>query len=340
MSWLLTLPSVLFQQVAWIRGKLYDRGILSSKGVSCAVVSVGNLTVGGTGKTPFSLWLLHRIQSLNLKPAFVSRGYKSAASEPRAVTHVSAREFGDEPSLVRETLPNIPVYVGANRTQTVEKILSENSPDIIVADDAFQHRRLRRDLDIVLLDALEPDWHYRPMPAGRAREGFHALSRAQVVVLSKANLADQKKLVRLEERLKDFKGLRLKMNYKCGGFRNQHHRRQSLAGGIFLVSAVGRPESVEALLPSKPMKHNTFRDHHAYTATDVQRLLKEFRESGAENFVTTGKDAVKLNQFSELKGVVWEMELTVEITGDVEALDQRLLELVRSRNSTLVENSV
>jgi len=336
---ILSVPSFLFQQVVWLRGKLYDSGVLPSKKVQCPVVSVGNLTVGGTGKTPFSLWLLQRIQTLNLKPAFVSRGYKSGQTAPRAVTHVSASEFGDEPSLVRETLPKIPVYVGADRTRAVEKMLRETSVDVIVADDAFQHRRLRRDLDIVLLDALEPERHYQFLPAGRARESFQSLERAQVVVISKANLAEAKNLQFLDEQLKDFSGLKLKMNYKCGGFRNQHHRRQSLAGGFFLVSGVGRPESVEALLPSKAMKHNTFPDHHAYTTTDVQRLLKDFRESGAENFVTTGKDAVKLNQFSELKGIVWEMELTVDIAGDLAELDRRIVGLVESSKACYDRNT-
>lgn len=340
MSLLLRFPSFLFQQIVWLRGWLYDRGLLVSQRVARPVISVGNLTVGGTGKTPFSLWLLNRIQAQQLKPAFVSRGYKSGRSHPRSVTHVAADQFGDEPSLVRDEFPNIPVYVGADRTEAIAKMLKENTADIIVADDAFQHRRLKRDLDIVLLDALEPDWHYRFLPAGRARESFQSLERAKVVVISKANLADTKRLGFLEEKLKEFRGLKLRMNYKCGGFRNQHHRRQSLAGGIFLVSGVGRPESVEALLPSKPVKHNTFPDHHAYSATDVQRLVQEFRASGAENFVTTAKDAVKLNRFSELKGVVWEMDLTVELEGDVEELDRQIRGLVQSRTSMLVENSV
>ena len=325
----LAVPAYVFQSIVWMRGKLFDSGVLSSLKMKRPVISVGNLTVGGTGKTPFSIWLLQRIQSHGMNPGFVSRGYKSNASEPRSVTHPEAKQFGDEPSLVRETLPNIPVYVGANRSLAVEKLLSESSADVVVADDAFQHRKLQRDLDIVLLDALEPSWHYRFLPAGRARESFRALSRAQVVVISKANLAQAEQLQFLEKRLRRFSGLQLKMNYKCGGFRNLHHRRQSLSGRIYLVSGVGRPESVEALLPSKPVKHNAFADHYEYTAVDVTALIKDFRESGAEHLVTTAKDAVKLNQFSELKGMLWEMELAVDIEGDVNELDRKIDRLVR-----------
>jgi len=328
---MLALSAFLFEQIVWARGQLFDRGIFSTLKMSRPVISVGNLTVGGTGKTPFSIWLLQRIQSQGLNPGFVSRGYKSVSKEPRSVTRVEAKEFGDEPSLVRETLPTIPVYVGANRSRTIQKMLAESSADLVVADDAFQHRRLERDLDIVLIDAMEPSWHYRFLPAGRAREGFQALSRAQVVVISKANLADPLQLQFLDEQLRHFAGLQLKMNYKLGGFRNLHHRRQTLTGAIFLVSGVGRPKSVEVLLPSKPVEHNTFADHYEYTKKDVKEILKDFRASGAENLVTTTKDAVKLNQFSELKGMLWEMELAVDIEGDVNELDRKIDRLVRLR---------
>jgi tetraacyldisaccharide 4'-kinase len=293
------------------------------------VISVGNITAGGTGKTPFSIWLLQRVQARGMAPGFVSRGYKSARPDARAVTHADPKEFGDEPSFVRETMSNMPVYVGAHRASAIQKMLSEAKVDVVIADDAFQHRRLKRDLDIVLLDALEPSWHYHFLPAGRARESFAALSRAQVVVISKANLADAKQIEFLTKKLRGFSGLKLKMNYKCGGFRNEHHRRQSLSGKIYLVSGVGRPKSVEALLPSQPLQHNVFPDHHEYTPEDVTALIKTFRDSGAEHLVTTSKDAVKLNRFSELRGMLWEMDLVVDIEGDLNELDRQIDRMVR-----------
>lgn len=330
---MLAVPAFLFRQLVWARGQMFDRGLLKVAEVKRPVISVGNLTAGGTGKTPFSIWLLQHMQTLGLRPAFVSRGYKSARTEPRSVTHADTKQFGDEPSLVRELMPNVPVYVGADRSHVIQKMLGEHEPavDVVIADDAFQHRRLKRDLDIVLLDALEPAWHYRFLPAGRAREGFEALRRAQVVVISKANLASHEQIEFLDKKLKDFSGLKLKMNYKCGGFRNLHHRRQSLSGSIYLVSGVGRPQSIVSLLPSQPLQHNVFKDHHDYTTEDVARILKEFRGSGAEHLVTTSKDAVKLNRFSELSGMLWEMELSVDIEGDLHELDRQIDRLVRLR---------
>jgi tetraacyldisaccharide 4'-kinase len=326
---LLSLPAFLFRQIVWLRGVLFDLGIFRATKMSRPVISVGNITVGGTGKTPFSIWLMQRIQSRGWTPGFVSRGYKSAGREARSVTHPDPKEFGDEPSLVRERVSGAPVYVGVQRSVAIRKLLNESPVDVVIADDAFQHRRLKRELDIVLLDALEPSWHYHFLPAGRARESFSALSRAQVIVISKANLADAKQMDFLFGKLRAFAGLKLKMNYKCGGFRNLHHRRQSLAGGIYLVSGVGRPESVEALLPSRALQHNVFPDHHDYSADDVAALLKDFRKSGAENLVTTAKDAIKLNRFKELRGMLWEMELSVDVEGDLNELDRQIDRMVR-----------
>jgi tetraacyldisaccharide 4'-kinase len=326
----LSIPSFLFEQGVRIRGRLYDQGWLSSVKVDRPVISVGNLTVGGTGKTPFSMWLIGKLKSRGLQPAFVSRGYGSGTQAARAVTHVDARKFGDEPSLVRESFPDLPVYIGADRSSVIAMLLSQSKPDIIVADDAFQHRRLKRDLDIVILDALEPSWHYDFLPKGRAREDFASLSRAQFVVISKHNLASPEQIQFLEKNLAGFSGRRLNMLYYLDGFRKKGQNAGHLDGKLFLVTGVGRPESVSALV--KPLKHKTYPDHYSYNESDVTAILEAFKESGAQHLVTTGKDAVKLRKFSRLRELLWEINLRVEVQGDIDELDRETDRLARPRN--------
>jgi tetraacyldisaccharide 4'-kinase len=331
MNRLLSLPAFIFGRLAWLRGRLYDLQWLKIQKVRCPVVSVGNITVGGTGKTPFSIWLLDRLLAQGFKPAFVSRGYKSDGVAPRAVTQPDAKLFGDEPSQVRERFHTLPVYIGADRSEVIEYLLSHHSVDLVIADDAFQHRKLSRDLDFVLLDPLEPQWHYDYLPKGRAREGFGAVNRAQFVVLTKMNLADPSQIQFLNGHLADFKGHRLFVSYRNAGLRQGNTHKSKLEGSFFLVTGVGRPESVKTLLGSQVTQHKIFPDHHVYTNNDVRDILLAFKQSEATHLVTTVKDAVKLRSFPDMASKLWELELAIDVEGDLNELDRQIRRLVRPR---------
>ena len=327
-AWLTVAAFLFGQGVKW-RNQLYRTGWLNSTGVNRPVVSIGNLTVGGTGKTPFSIWLLGRMIERGIQPAFVSRGYRSLGHGARAVTTTNPAEFGDEPVLVHEAFPQIPVYVGADRVAAIDLLLKETNPQIVVADDAFQHRRLKRDLDLVVLDAMEPEWHYDFLPKGRAREDFSALSRAQFLVISKFNLADEHQLAFIKKRAGEFSGPVLEMRYRCGSVIRGNETRPRLDGSIFLISGVGRPESVRKLLPNEKVQHKIFPDHHGYTEKDVRLILDEFGRSKCDHIVVTAKDAVKLRRFDALKDIIWHMNLSVDVQGDVNELDRQIDRLVR-----------
>jgi tetraacyldisaccharide 4'-kinase len=328
---LLTIPSYLFQQGVRLRGGLYDRGWLPVVNVDCPVISVGNLTVGGTGKTPFSIWLIERLKDKGFAPGFVSRGYGSSGKGVREVKDVRPDLFGDEPSQIRRKLPDLPIFIGPRRPEAIQDLLKKFPVDIVVADDAFQHRRLGRCLDIVLLDAMEPTQHYEFLPKGRAREGFEALERAQIAVITKANLANADQLHFLKEQIAKYDVTQLIVNYKCAGFKKQEERLTELDGSVFLVTGVARPASVRALVKAPVLQHKIFSDHHVYTPVEAKVLAEEFRKSGADYFVTTDKDGVKLQRSTDLRPILWQMELAIEVEGDINELDQQISRLVRPR---------
>lgn len=327
----MTLPSLLFEQGVRLRGALYDKGWLPTVSVDCPVISVGNLTVGGTGKTPFSIWLIENLMAQGLRPGFVSRGYGSSGKGVREVSDVRPDLFGDEPAHIRRKFPNLPIFVGPRRPEAIKDLLNKFSVDIVIADDAFQHRRLARDLDIVLFDAMESPAHYRFLPKGRAREGFTALSRAQFAVITKANLARPEDLGFLKRQIAACDVRQLCVNYICKGFRRGDERTMKLDGSVFLVSGVARPDSVQALISQPIVQHKIFSDHHSYTPREAKQLAEEFRSSGADHFVTTEKDGVKLQRAVELKKILWQMELGIEVEGQRDELDQQIRRLVRPR---------
>src|SRR5690606_23906728 len=151
------------------RNLLYDKGVFSCTKVGVPIVSVGNITVGGTGKTPIVDHLIRWSVEKGLRPAAISRGYKGKFSGVKKVVPHSGLYFGDEPMLLASRNTGVPIYVGADRVSVVQNILQREQVNIVFADDAFQHRRLFRDLDIVVVDMFDEDRDFRTLPLGRGR---------------------------------------------------------------------------------------------------------------------------------------------------------------------------
>lgn len=188
--------SWLYDLVMRIRNKMYDSGKLKTYKFDKPIVSVGNLTMGGTGKTPIICKLLHFwALEQGLRPAVISRGYKSKVRGVAKVhLDIKTNYFGDEPAMVVNRFPNVPFYIGADRVAVVESVLANESVDIIFADDAFQHRQFHA-VDIVDLECTEDKMNYQVLPAGRGRERVSGLKRADYIILNKVNLvAPEKKM--------------------------------------------------------------------------------------------------------------------------------------------------
>jgi tetraacyldisaccharide 4'-kinase len=329
----------VYQGATGFRNWLYDKRIKRAHVVSAKVVSVGNLTVGGTGKTPVTLALIDAIRERGFTCGAVSRGYKR---DKPGVLKVelgpsAASEFGDEPVLIKSSFPDIPVWVGEKKVQAARKLLEASPVQFLVCDDAFQHRALSRDLNLLLLDATEPMSNYRVMPVGRGRESLvPALRRADYFVLTKTNLATNEQLKDLIFWLKDKSEKPVLLAaYGFNGFRSVGGEHvPSLKDAAYVISGVARPDTVDRLLESriKVVKHKTFDDHHRYTHLEIEAILDEASHMQARWIVTTPKDAVKLAAFHGLRDRLWVIDMAVQFEGDLKTFYADIDRLAGARN--------
>ena len=302
--------NVLFGAGVALRNRLYNSGAFKQHRLSHPVISVGNLSVGGSGKTPFVMLLGRLLQENKFAFDILSRGYRREDSQIRLVdAKGTAAQFGDEPLLLAREL-EVPVIVGADRVAAghyAEKLFAEATPAhgewIHLLDDGFQHRRLARKFDIVLLS--KKDLHDSLLPAGRLREPLSSLKRANAIVLSD-DISEQD--------LPDF--ARAKHIWRVA-------RKVELASPapakIAAFCGVARPERFFADLEALGVKtehRRVFRDHHRYTEIDAENLLALKQRSGAEAFITTAKDIVNLESRRVLPALqpVIELKLRMDFT--------------------------
>lgn len=296
----LTIPaSWLYGGVMRIRNGVYGRGI-GVRRVDVPVISVGNLSVGGTGKTPIVQWVARTLVAADRRPAVCLRGYAP-----------SGATGSDEADEHREALPGTPVLTGGDRVRSVREAMSRGEAiDAVVLDDAFQHRRLHRDLDIVLIDAGARTPSDRVLPAGWLREPRSGLRRADAIVVTRAAAVDQS----LAGRIADLAGRPpvAWVDHVWSGIR-QHPAGTaspdapvvpagSLSGRrIAVMAGVGRPEHVAATARghgAEVVHIEPVRDHQPYDAAGLSAALGRARASGAEALLVTRKDRVKLHELA------------------------------------------
>ncbi len=328
--------SLAYQSATGARNWLYDKGLRKTQKVKAKVISIGNLTVGGTGKTPMTLVLIEQFKKRKVSCGVISRGYKrmekgvlTVDTSPRA-----ALIFGDEPALIKATHPDVPVVVGERRFDAAQALLKEQMVDVILCDDAFQHRALHRDLNIVLLDVTEPLKNYRLLPVGRARESLKpALKRADFVILTKANLISESEFKEFHTWLEPrYQGSVIRADYVLNGFRSLfEHRWDDIWDPVLAVTGIAKPQAFEKTVEGKAkiLKHKTFPDHHRYTDLEVEVMLDEASQLQARWILTTAKDAMKLSQFPRLKERLWIAELGLKLSGDTKELYEALDRLAR-----------
>jgi tetraacyldisaccharide 4'-kinase len=289
----LLLPLVpLYRAGLALKNRRFDRNRNLARELRDPVISIGGLSAGGSGKTPFLIALAKLLRELGYAPDVLSRGYgRTSHGVLRVDPHGPATEFGDEPLLLARTL-GAPVYVGAERYEAglrAETELPDFHRAIHLLDDGFAHRRLARTVDIVLL--TEEDVHDHLLPAGNLREPLAALRRADVVVLRTAEAAA------LQPVLSDV------LRGAAKPIRTWNIARQmtvptTISSRPLVFSGIARPADFENMLANRGVTAaatHRLRDHHAYSQQDVDALLQKARQNNADGFVTTAKDAVKLN---------------------------------------------
>src|SRR5258708_5526158 len=300
--------SALYGAVVAGRNALYEHGVLRSRRLQGSVISVGNVSTGGSGKTPFVILLGELLKARGINFDVLSRGY---GRRTRGVLLVDPgglpRDFGDEPLLIARKL-QAPVIVGEDRYEAGRFAEERFGPQMHLVDDGFQHRGLARDFDIVLV--TPEDARDRLLPAGRLREPLRSLRRADAVVLASGASAEAfpltEKMVWRVRRGIATQNVPARPVVFCGIARPQNFLLQLRAAGI------------------DPVAEAFFRDHHAYTEKDVRDLLELRRRSEAGGFVTTEKDAVNLGGYLEALGPLAVVPVKMELSDAANAVDTML----------------
>jgi tetraacyldisaccharide 4'-kinase len=292
--WALRLASVPYGAVVRSRNLAFDRGWKTVRRVPVPVICVGNLSTGGTGKTPCVEYVASTLRDLGRQVCLISRGYKSADSGTN-----------DEAMLLEENLPDVPHLQNADRVEAARLAVDELEADVLVLDDGFQHRRLRRDLDIVLIDATRPPHRDGLLPGGTLREPMSALGRAGAVILTRSDAVSPTGLDDIESRVRPYllPGVPVAraVHEPVGLIRvDGDPRPVSTLRGVCvgLVSGIGNPaafrSTVEAL-GATVAAEKRYPDHHGYTRADVDELTAWAGTLPKDAWVAvTQKDHVKL----------------------------------------------
>jgi tetraacyldisaccharide 4'-kinase len=328
---LLYTLSVLYGLCVRLRVFLYSRGVLKTERLPSRVISVGNITVGGSGKTPVTIFLASELKKAGVRVAILSRGYGRAGSTPRVVSDgegvlmgLGPREAGDEPLLMAQRLKGVPVIVGRDRASAGRLALREFSSEVLVLDDGFQHLRLFRDFDIVLVDSTRGLGNSHLLPRGILREPVGALSRADLIMVKGAGGAGNPDIGDIlgMDKVKGVSSIPLKgFSYTPSRlydvFSGETARSSTLRGtGVAALAGIAEPGSfVETLegLGAGVSKTLFYPDHHDYTPADVDDIVNEARLTHSRTVVTTEKDSVKLAPFaSRFEGVTL-LALSVDV---------------------------
>jgi len=313
-----------------VRNRLYDQGILANTKLPRPTISIGNVTAGGVGKTPLVAFLAGVLRAAGHKPAVLMRGYRSV------------NDASDEQMLLERALGGeaLPVMVDPDRVRGAEKAIAKYPEvDVFLLDDGMQHRRVARDVEIVVISAVEPFGYGRVLPRGLLRESLTGLRRAQAIVITHANEVEA-------EKLKEIEGEVRRVGAAAPIFRADHRHvslrasEQSMPMDVlkqtpyFLACGIGSPESLLWQLQKyggNCVGHRFFSDHHHFTASDLDEITTQAKAAGAKGIVVTEKDWMKLEKLAggaRQAIPIWRLRLEIAFWNDD---GERLVAMVSQR---------
>lgn len=307
---LLLVLSVFYRFAIFIRNTLYDTSIIRASKVSAAVVSIGNITTGGTGKTPLVAWLCNYFISRNIKTAVLTRGYKKK------------NDIADEPAMLAKAAPGVIISVNPDRTAAAKKTINEHGAKLLVMDDGFQHRKLARNVNIVAIDATEPFGHEKLLPAGLLREPVKSIKRADAVVITRANQNSPEKIDEIKKRISEIKpdiifSAAVHKPTFIKLIKDKQIPLNQLAGRkIYAFCGIGNPDAFFQTLSDMALNivgTSVYNDHHRYTTDDIAAIYEDARYKQAEYVITTHKDWIKTALLSVEKFQIPFAALMVEL---------------------------
>jgi len=321
---LATLGKPFYAAAVNRRNKRFDSGARVSHRLPKPTISVGNITTGGTGKTPMVIELCNRLLTLNQRPAVLMRGYKSVNGK------------SDEAMLLQNALgDHVVVQANPNRREGAEQALAHDPwIDVFVLDDGFQHRQVHRDVDLVLIDAVEPFGFGHLLPRGTLREPLASLSRADGVIITRVDQVDMHTIAEIEQKITQFSAEKpiIHAAYDWIGYRDAwdvEHPLEVLQGDAVIgVCGIGNPVAFSRSLAhatDKVIEEIRLDDHHHYTMDEIVSLHKHSREKGATAIVTTEKDYIKWPRETIDNALpVYQPVLQTTLTSGEEVLDALL----------------
>lgn len=310
------------------RNERFDREPSLSHSVDACVISVGNLTLGGTGKTPITVWLARWFTARGVRVALVSRGYGGHHVGPN-----------DEALEMSRRLPNVPHVQNRDRVAAAQTAIEQYQCQVIIVDDGFQHRRLHRDLDLVVIDALVPFGYGRVFPRGMLREPMEGLRRADLLLLSRADQVHPSRRVEIRD-------LVARYAPRTSWIEVAHHPTELVqaSGSVKPVDhlshtplaafcGIGNPAAFRGTLSDieyQLLGIKTFPDHYQYNPADLETLAAWAADLGAEALVCTHKDLVKINQ-DQLGGLpCWALTVDIRVNDGQDELDEKLKSILKS----------
>lgn len=314
--WALSAISIIYRVLVSFKFWLYEKKIKKTTTLSLPVLSVGNLTVGGTGKTPVIVYLVNLLKTQNKRVGIVSRGYKCASKKIVKVEPVPGREltdgqmFGDEPLLIYQKTQT-PVYLGPQKVLTAKELIRSEKIDIICVDDGFQHLKLKKNCNILLFDVTQMDAKNYLFPRGRYREPIAGHKKADILFWTKTNFISPERLEFLKKQI-SFPGVQVEWRFELAAIdfpffpalnfnvntASHYPDRQEFNSirRFVLISAIARPEFfrkiIQEINPRGEIVEKKFRDHHQYTNEDIKSILN--KPLNFKHFLTTEKDFTKL----------------------------------------------
>jgi len=316
LRFLLAPAAAVYAVVIRLRNFLYSRGLLKIHQASAAVISIGNITTGGTGKTPLVVWLYNEIthnsklKIQNYNCAILTRGYKAAQNST------------DEPVILAESCPQAPVIINPDRVAGAAKAVEEFGTNVLIMDDGFQHRQLARDLDIVAIDATCPFGYGKILPAGFLREPISSLKRADAIVITRCDQSTDAELARLEDKLRGInpnmliaRSMHSPVLAKSSD--DEQIRLEQLKGKkIFAFCGIGNPDAffnTIKKLGCELVSSEIFDDHYHYTDKDIDAISAHADEFKADLILTTQKDWTKIAPLTSANKSIPIAYLEVEI---------------------------
>jgi len=334
--------SFFYRLIINFRNWLYDHKILKEITLPCPVISVGNITVGGTGKTPCVIMLAQMLQESGFKPAILSRGYGGKSIHPVNIVSngnkilLDSKTAGDEPFLIAQALKGIPVITGAKRIITGKIAIDKFEADVLICDDAMQHRQIFRDINLVLLDNQSLRGNNHILPRGRLREPIAGLSRASTFVLTRTNEGQQtnntiEKLIQ-NENIPIFMSIHKPKDMVKGDYSSQWPISELLGKNICAFCGIAKPDSFKKTLlaaGAQVLLFDIFPDHHRYNKNELEKIKTRFIDCRADYLVTTEKDAVRIQSDPEFLKIISVLRVEMEIKPSAQSFEKFIMEQIK-----------